>query len=164
MRPHPSLLVSRMVRVDKIPLPQSSKKRGRGRPTVYPDLWFLKARIGMIGRSCLDSAAELTPANVADNEAAEDRIRFLPHDARDVLGDLHSKAPNVRDAWEPTDRFLVTTPSGCYPHTDSGVEGRRLFHQLRSQAIENVNEPFKGIFDAPGQVPPQGLIPPQRFA
>ena len=41
---------------------------------------------------------------------------------------------------------------------------RRVFHKLRSLAIENFNGQFKGIFDAHGQVPTKGLINTQRFA
>lgn len=53
---------------------------------------------------------------------------------------------------------------GRYPHTDGGVEVRRIFHQLRSRAIENFNEQFKGIFDGHGQVPTRGLTNTRRFA
>jgi hypothetical protein len=109
-------------------------------------------------------AAQLTPANAADNEIAPALIRELPADARFVLGDLHYNAPNVREACEKSDRILVTTEYGPYPHTDDGVEVRRIFHKLRSLAIENFNEHFKGIFDGHGQVPTKGLINTQRFA
>jgi len=44
------------------------------------------------------------------------------------------------------------------------VEVRRIFHKLRSLAIENFNEHFKGIFDGHGQVPTKGLLNTQRFA
>ena len=40
---------------------------------------------------------------------------------------------------------------------------RRLFHQLRSRAIENLTGQFKGIFDCLGQVPTRGLRNTQRF-
>ena len=59
---------------------------------------------------------------------------------------------------------LVTPQRGRYPHTDDGVEVRRRFHQLRSRAIENFNEPCKGIVDAHGPVPTKGLINTRRFA
>ncbi len=62
------------------------------------------------------------------------------------------------------DRALVTTQYGRYPHTADGVEVRRVFHKLRSFAMENFNEHFKGIFDGHGQVPTKGLIATQRFA
>ena len=41
---------------------------------------------------------------------------------------------------------------------------RRVLHELRSRAIENLNEPFKGIFDAHSQVPTKGLGHTRRFA
>ena len=109
-------------------------------------------------------SAELTPANEADNEVAPALIYELPHDARFVLGDLHYNAPNVREVCQRTNRLLVSTEHGGYPHTDVGVEVRRIFHKLRSVAIENFNEHFKGIFDGHGQVPTKGLINTQRFA
>ena len=109
-------------------------------------------------------SAELTSANVADNEMAPALIYPLPPGARFVLGDLHYNAPNVREVCEQTDRFLVTTQYGSYPHADEGVEVRRIFHKLRSLAIENFNEHFKGIFDGHGQVPTKGLLNTQRFA
>jgi hypothetical protein len=56
--------------------------------------------------------------------------------------------------------FKVTTKRGRYPHTDDGVEVRRIFHELRSAAIENLSEQFKGIFDSHGQVPTKGWSTP----
>jgi hypothetical protein len=50
------------------------------------------------------------------------------------------------------------------PHTDAGVGVRRVLHELRSRAIENLNEQFKGIFDAHSQVPTKGLSNTRRFA
>ena len=47
---------------------------------------------------------------------------------------------------------------------DDGVEVRRLFHKLRSLAIEHFHEQFKGIFDGHGQVPTKGLRHTPRFA
>ena len=58
----------------------------------------------------------------------------------------------------------MTAQYGRYPHTDAGVEVRRIFHQLRSLAIENCTEQFKGIFDGHGQVPTKGLTTTRRFA
>lgn len=109
-------------------------------------------------------AAELTAANAADNETAPLLLRYLPAEARYVLGDLHYNDPELRLLCEQNDRSLVTTQYGRYPHTDDGVEVRRVFHELRSRAIENFNEHFKGIFDAHGQVPTKGLVNTQRFA
>jgi hypothetical protein len=79
----------------------------------------------------------LTPANTADNEVAPYLIEQLPDEARFVLGDIHYNAPNVREACQSTERFLVASKRGAYPHTDDGVEVRRIFHKLRSMANEN---------------------------
>jgi len=109
-------------------------------------------------------SAQLTSANEADNEVAPALIQELPGEAHFILGDLHYNAPNVQEVCEQTNRLLVTTRYGSYPHTDPGVEVRRIFHKLRSLAIENFNEHFKGIFDGHGQVPTKGLLNTQRFA
>ena len=111
-------------------------------------------------------AARLTPANTADNLVAPYLIEQLPDEARFVLGDIHYNAPNVRQAClrSAQERFLVTTKRGAYPHTDDGVEVRRIFHKLRSMANENFNEHFKAIFEVHGEVPTRGLINTQRFA
>ncbi|CAG0942189.1 hypothetical protein ANRL1_00839 [Anaerolineae bacterium] len=106
----------------------------------------------------------MTPANTADNETAPALIWELPPDVRFVLGDRHYNAPNVREVCERSDRILIATKYGAYPHTDEGVEVRRIFHKLRSLAIENFNEHFKGIFDGHGQVPTKGLVNTRRFA
>ena len=58
----------------------------------------------------------------------------------------------------------MTPHYGPYPHTGDGVAVRRVFHKLRSAAIENFNEQFKGIFDGHGQVPTKCLLNTQRFA
>jgi len=109
-------------------------------------------------------AADLTAANVADNEAALALLAELPAEVRFVTGDLHYNAPNVRECCEHSDRILVATRRGPYPHIDEGVEVRRIFHKLRSLAIENFNEHFKGIFDGHGQVPTKGLLNTKRWA
>jgi Transposase DDE domain len=115
-------------------------------------------------------AARLTPANTADNLVAPYLIEQLPDEVRFVLGDVHYNAPNVRQAClrstqeEEEERILVTTKRGAYPHTDDGVEVRRIFHKLRSVANENFNEHFKAIFELHGQVPTRGLINTARFA
>lgn len=108
-------------------------------------------------------AAMLTPANEANNEVAPALIWELPPEVRYLLGDIHYNAPNVRQAWESFDRFLVVPQYGPYPHRGLGKEVRRIFHKLRSITNENFNEQFKGIFDGHGQVPTKGLINTQRF-
>ena len=112
----------------------------------------------------LPLAAELTAANAADNEVAPRLLTELPAEVRFVLGDHQYGAPNVRALCDRDDRVLVASRQGGYPHTDDGVEVRRIFHKLRSAAIENFNEQFKGIFDAHGPVPTRGLAATQRFA
>jgi hypothetical protein len=109
-------------------------------------------------------AAELTPANTADNDPAPRLLDEAPLDARVVLGDTADNDPAVRDHCFGAGRLLVATRRGAYPHTDDGVEVRRVFHTLRSLAIENFNGQFKGIFDAHGSVPTRGLARTRRFA
>jgi hypothetical protein len=109
-------------------------------------------------------AADLTAANVADNEQALKLLPELPADVRYVLGDQHYNDVAIRAACAAEGRELVATRRGRYPHTDDGVEVRRVFHELRSRAIENLNEQFKGIFDGHGQVPTKGLANTRRFA
>ncbi len=109
-------------------------------------------------------AADLTPANAADNEVAPRLLEVLPSAVRFVLGDTNYQDPALHDACASAGRLLVATRRGAYPHTDDGVEVRRVFHKLRSLAIENFNEQFKGIFDVHGSVPTRGLVRTQRFA
>lgn len=108
-------------------------------------------------------AARLTPANRADNEEAPALIEEVPEDVHYLLGDIHYNAPNVREAWEREDRFLVVPQYGPYPHEDDGKEVRRVFHKLRSLAMENFNEQFKSLFDGHGPVPTKGERNTQRF-
>jgi hypothetical protein len=117
-----------------------------------------------VARVWIPLAAQVTPANAADNEVAPHLLHELPPDAHFVLGDTHYNDPDLRQLCAAADRILVTTRRGPYPHTDSGVEVRRIFHKLRSRAIENFNEQFKGIFDVHGPVPTKGLINTRRFA
>jgi hypothetical protein len=112
----------------------------------------------------LPLAAELTPANAADNEVAPRLLEDLPAEVRFVLGDRHYNAPQVQAACDRAGRLLVTSQYGGYPHKGDGVEVRRVFHKLRSAAIENFNGQFKGIFDAHGSVPTRGLLRTRRFA
>ena len=120
--------------------------------------------VATVAKVWIPLAAELTPANVADNEVAPDLLCRIPVEVRFVLGDKHYNTVELRELCEEDERCLVTTQSGRYPHTDDGVEVRRLFHKLRSTAVENFNEQFKGIFDGHGQVPTKGLTNTRRFA
>jgi hypothetical protein len=111
-------------------------------------------------------AAHLTPANASDGRLAPLLIEELPEDARFVLGDTHYNAPNVREACLAKEMFLVASGGrrGPYPHTDAGVEVRRILHRLRHVAIENLNEHFKALFEAHGSVPTRGRLDTARFA
>jgi hypothetical protein len=109
-------------------------------------------------------AAELTPANRADNEEAPALLARLPAEVRFVLGDVHYNDPALHALCAAAERILVTTRRGPYPHTDDGVEVRRVFHRLRSQALENFNSQFKATFGCLGQVPTRGRLATQRFA
>ena len=108
-------------------------------------------------------AADLTAANTADSEMAPELVCRLAAEVRYLLGDRHYNTPELREQCEEDGRILVTSQYGRYPHTDAGVEVRRMFHKLRSTAVENFNEQFKGIFDGHGQVPTKGLANTRRF-
>jgi len=112
----------------------------------------------------LPLAAELTPANAADNELAFDLLDTLVGEMRFLLGDTAYNDPELQEECEARGITLVTTKRGAYPHTDDGVEVRRIFHRLRSHAIENFNGQFKRIFDANQPVPTRGLLATRRFA
>jgi hypothetical protein len=129
--------------------------------------WVYGYKLHLVGAAAavwIPLAAELTPANVADNEAALPLLNDLPAEVRYVLGDRHYNAPDVRAACERVGRTLVASRHGAYPHRDAGVEVRRVFHKLRSAAIETFNEHFKAIFGGHAQVPTRGLRPTRRFA
>ena len=110
-----------------------------------------------LGRIWIPLAAELTSANSADNEVAPRLLEPLPLEVRYVLGDQHYNTPALRAECARHNRELVATRRGAYPHRDGGVEVRRLFHKLRSQAIEPFNGLFKNIFEWGGQMPVKGL-------
>lgn len=83
----------------------------------------------------------------------------MPAEVRYVLGDRHydDEAGQVHTACHLSDRFLVTTKAGPYPHRDDGSPVRQVLHQLRSKAIEPFNGLFKTTFQWHGQVPVKGL-------
>ena len=116
-----------------------------------------------VAAAWLPLAATLTPANIANNEEALRLLPELPSEVRYLLGDVHYNDPAVRDQWTTPERTLIATRRGAYPHHDAGVEVRRVFHQLRSHAIENFNEQFKAIFDVQGPVPTKGRVATGRW-
>ena len=109
-------------------------------------------------------AARLTPANVHDGRIAPLLIEQLPEEARFVLGDKHYDAKDLKERCLTDGRFLVSPKRGAYPHTDEGVEVRRIFHLLRHRAIENLNGHFKVLFEAYEAVPTKGEANTARFA
>jgi len=125
--------------------------------------WKLHLAVS-VGSVWIPLAAELTPANVADNTVAPRLLEPLPAEVRYVLGDTHYNDPEVRQLCEQSNRALVATRRGAYPHHDDGVEVRRIFHKLRSQAIEPFNGLFKNIFEWRTQLPVKGLQRSQLLA
>jgi hypothetical protein len=117
-----------------------------------------------VGSVWIPLAAEMTTANTADNEVAPRLVAPLPAEVRYVLGDTAYNAPEVRRLCEQSHRALVATRRGVYPHHDEGVEVRRIFHQLRSQAIEPFNGLFKPVFEWRTQMPVKGLRRSQLLA
>ena len=118
--------------------------------------WKLHLAVSL-GRLWIPLAAEFTAANVADSDIAPLLLTQLPAEVRYVLGDQHYNTPDLRAECARHNRELVATRRGPYPHTDGGVEVRRVFHQLRSHAIEPFNGLFKNIFEWGGQMPVKGL-------
>src|SRR3954463_201455 len=111
----------------------------------------------------LPLAADLTPANAADNEVAPRLLPELPPLLRFLLGDTAYDDHALHERCADGGRLLITSKRGAYPHTDAGVAVRRVFPQLRSHAIENFNGQFKAIFDTQGQVPTRGLLATRRY-
>jgi hypothetical protein len=105
----------------------------------------------------IPQAAQLTPANVADQDEVPALIRQRPPQIQFVLGDTHYNEPAVRLAGAQDDRFLVATHKGQPSKHDPGHPVRQLFHRLRSKAIEPFNALFKKVFEGGGQVPVQGV-------
>ncbi len=118
--------------------------------------WKLHLAVS-IGSLWIPLAAEFTVANVVDSEVAPLLLTQLPAAVRYVLGDQHYNTPELQVECRRHNRELVATRRGAYPHTDGGVEVRRVFHHLRSQAIEPFNGLFKNLFEWGGQMPVKGL-------
>jgi hypothetical protein len=117
-----------------------------------------------VGAVWIPVAAELTVANRGDNEVAPLLLEQLPGEVRYVLGDTQYNDPELRHQCHRRGCELVATRRGPYPHRDSGVEVRRVFHQLRSQAIEPFNGLFKNVFEWRVKMPVKGLQRSQLLA
>jgi hypothetical protein len=117
-----------------------------------------------VGAIWIPLAAELTVANRGDNEVAPGLLEQLPGEVRYVLGDTHYNTPELRPECHPRDWELVATRHGPHPHRDGGVEVRKVFHKLRSQAIEPCNGLFKNVFEWRVKMPVKGLQRSQLLA
>jgi len=128
--------------------------------------WKLHVVVTAACEVWLPLAAEVTSANVADNEQAPKLIEALPTGLHFLLGDQHYHDETLVALCEQRNCRLVTSFTGKnnpYPHHDDGVGVRRVLHKIRSIAIENFNEHFKVIFDVHGTVPTKGLVATRRF-
>lgn len=113
----------------------------------------------------LPLGADLTPANVGDNTHArkllQGPLQELPSEVRIMLGDQLYNDKKLRKLCADRNIDLVTTRRNQrgkkYPHTDGGVNVRRVLHSLRSQTIEPFNAQFKKVFDWITQAPAKGL-------
>jgi Transposase DDE domain len=117
-----------------------------------------------VGAVWIPLAAELTVANHGDNEVAPRLLEQLPGEVRYVLGDTHYNDPELRRQCHRRGCELVATRRGAYPHRDGGVEVRKVFHKLRSQAIEPFNGLFKNVFEWRVKMPVKGLQRSQLLA
>jgi hypothetical protein len=117
-----------------------------------------------VGALWIPLAAELTVANRGDNEEAPWLLEQLPAEVRYVLGDTHYNTPELRQECHRRGWELVATRRGPSPHRDGGVEVRKVFHKLRSQAIEPFNGLFKNVFEWRVKMPVKGLQRSQLLA
>jgi hypothetical protein len=117
-----------------------------------------------VGSIWIPLAAELTVANQGDNKVAPLLVEQLPGEVHYVLGDTHYNDPELRRRCHRRGCELVATRRGPYPHRDGGVEVRKIFHKLRSQAIEPFNGLFKSVFEWRIKMPVKGLQRSQLLA
>jgi hypothetical protein len=117
----------------------------------------------VVGTVWLPVAATVTRANAYDGTVAECLVAEVPESTTLVLGDRHYATLDLTAAHAPAACMLVTPQSGPYPHTDPGVEVRRVLHRLRSRTCEPFHQFLKGTFDLNGQVPTQGLLATKRL-
>jgi Transposase DDE domain len=117
-----------------------------------------------VGALWIPLAAELTVADRGDNEIAPLLLKQLPGEVRYVLGDTQYNDSEVRRQCHGRGCEPVATRRGAYPHHDGGVEVRKIFHKLRSQAIEPFNGLFKNVFEWRVKMPVKGLQRSQLLA
>jgi hypothetical protein len=81
----------------------------------------------------------------------------LPHDAKLLMKEVNYNTPELRlEAWQQGREIIATRP-GPYPQRDGGAQVRRIFHKLRSLALEPFNGLFKNTFEWSGYLPVKGL-------
>ncbi len=117
-----------------------------------------------VGAVWVPVAAALTVANRGDNEEAPLLLEQLPAEVRYVLGDTHYNTPALRQECHQRGWELVATRRGSSPRRDGSAEVRKIFHKLRSKAIEPFNGLFKNIFEWRGKMPVKGLRRSQLLA
>jgi hypothetical protein len=88
----------------------------------------------------------------------------LTGEGRYLLGDTPYHDPELRQPCHRRGCDLVATWRGPYPHGDGGVEVRKIFHKLRSQAINPFNGLYKNIFEWRLKTPVKGLQPSKLLA
>jgi Transposase DDE domain len=128
--------------------------------------WKLHIVVSAACNVWLPLAADVTSANIADNEQAPALIKVLPPGLRFLLGDQHYHDQTLSQQCNQRGCVLLTSftaKNNPYPHHDDRVEVRKILHKTRSIAIENFNEHFKAIFDVHGSLPTKGLVATQRF-
>jgi hypothetical protein len=103
-------------------------------------------------------------ANRGDNEVAPLLLQQLPGETGYVLGDTHDNGPELRRQYHRRVCELAATRRGPHPHRDGGVEVRKIFHKLRSQAIEPFNGLFKNVVEWRVKMPVKGLQRSQLLA
>jgi hypothetical protein len=163
---------------DRVPTRRTWERRLTALPSHLPGLmgcfgrhlvnvfspWAHHGRAVVVGSVWIPLAAELTAAHTADNEVAPLRVAPLPAEVSFILGDTHDHDPSFRTICAQSNRILVATRRAAHPHHDGGVEVRRIFHKLRSQAIEPFNGRFKKVFEGRTQMPVKGLHRSQLLA
>jgi hypothetical protein len=119
--------------------------------------------VTVVARVWLPVAATVTRANAYDGTVAVRLVPELPDTTAFLLGDRHYATLDLAAADAPPACALVTPQGGPYPHTDAGVEVRRVFHRLRTRTCEPFHQFLKATFDLHGQVPTKGLLATKRL-
>jgi hypothetical protein len=108
-------------------------------------------------------AAQLRPANEADNVVAERLVAAVRAQVRFYCGDSAYNCDSLRLACEKREATLVASSRSKGLRIDPGKEVRKIIHVLRHHTIENFNGLFKNIFDARRPIAPKGITSAQRY-